>query len=169
MVDTCEEELKGTTIDPEGEACQLCFTTIDPEGEAYQLEDRNVQTEDSQAENFEALLRTSEATLKATLSNRESEARLAAPNWSMERGLQSSKTKAECYFRSRRLVRRDLQSVETKVQMKVPNYCMPCSCMAKHTVAAFFRPHVGTKSVPQELGAGSNDWMSRLNGTRCRR
>ena len=39
MVDTCEEELKGTTIDPEGEACQLCFTTIDPEGEAYQLED----------------------------------------------------------------------------------------------------------------------------------
>ena len=39
VVDTCEEELKGTTIDPEGEACQLCFTTIDPEGEAYQLED----------------------------------------------------------------------------------------------------------------------------------
>jgi hypothetical protein len=99
-----------------------------------------------EGEDFKAPLSRRANFLSARKSNEES---LDVPNWSMERDLQSVETKVKCCSRSRMLDWRDLQSVETKIQTEVPNYYMPCSCMAE------------TRSRGRlEL---------RLSGTRCRR
>ena len=98
------------------------------------------------AANLEALLSTRENFLSDRKSDKKG---LDVPNWSMERDLQSVETKVKCCSRSRMSDWRDLQSVETKIQTEVPNYYMPCSCMAE------------TRSRGRlEL---------RLSGTRCRR
>ena len=97
-------------------------------------------------EDFKVPLSTRENFLSAREGNEES---LDVPNWSMERDLQSVETKVKCCSRSRMSDWRDLQSVETKVQTGVPNYYMPCSCMA---------PSRSRERLELEL-----------SGTRCRR